>query len=144
AATLGLPIATVLIRTLTFTPDDEKAARDDLPNIRADKSALALSRAVQFRTTSHAQRVPSTPEQWHAFHAYLRNSYPRVHRSLQRETVAGQSVLYTWRGSQPTLAPVVLMGHMDVVPVDQKDLGKWKHPPYSGKIADGYVWGRGT
>jgi carboxypeptidase PM20D1 len=33
---------------------------------------------------------------------------------------------------------------MDVVPVDGTSLSKWKHLPFSGEIADGYVWGRGA
>ena len=37
--------------------------------------------------------------------------------------------------------PLLLYGHVDVVTtVDQH----WTHPPFSGDIADGFVWGRGT
>ena len=37
--------------------------------------------------------------------------------------------------------PLLLYGHVDVVTtVDQH----WTHPPFSGAIADGFVWGRGT
>ena len=32
------------------------------------------------------------------------------------------------------------MSHQDVVPAE----GKWEHEPFSGDIADGKVWGRGT
>jgi len=38
-------------------------------------------------------------------------------------------------------APLMLMFHLDVVPVEAD---KWQHPPFSGDIADGYLWGRGT
>ena len=38
-------------------------------------------------------------------------------------------------------APLLLDGHLDVVTADAS---QWKHPPFSGEIADGYVWGRGT
>jgi acetylornithine deacetylase/succinyl-diaminopimelate desuccinylase-like protein len=38
-------------------------------------------------------------------------------------------------------APALLMqGHVDVVPAE----GEWDHPPFSGDVADGYVWGRGA
>jgi acetylornithine deacetylase/succinyl-diaminopimelate desuccinylase-like protein len=37
-------------------------------------------------------------------------------------------------------APLLLQGHVDVVPVD----GEWAHPPFDGEVADGYVWGRGA
>lgn len=37
--------------------------------------------------------------------------------------------------------PLLLYGHVDVVPVTDQ---KWTHPPFSGDIIDGYVWGRGA
>jgi len=38
-------------------------------------------------------------------------------------------------------APLLLMAHIDVVPVEAD---KWQHPPFGGDIADGFLWGRGT
>jgi succinyl-diaminopimelate desuccinylase len=32
--------------------------------------------------------------------------------------------------------------HMDVVPPGE--IGKWKYPPFSGKVADSKIWGRGA
>jgi acetylornithine deacetylase/succinyl-diaminopimelate desuccinylase-like protein len=37
--------------------------------------------------------------------------------------------------------PVLLMSHLDVVPAEPD---QWTHPPFSGSLADGYVWGRGA
>lgn len=42
------------------------------------------------------------------------------------------------RGEAP---PLLLQGHVDVVTTEKQT---WQHPPFSGTIADGYVWGRGT
>jgi acetylornithine deacetylase/succinyl-diaminopimelate desuccinylase-like protein len=38
-------------------------------------------------------------------------------------------------------APLLLMSHIDVVPVEED---KWIHPPFGGEIHDGYIWGRGA
>lgn len=38
--------------------------------------------------------------------------------------------------------PLLLYGHVDVVPAS--DASDWKYPPFEGKIADGFVWGRGA
>ena len=38
-------------------------------------------------------------------------------------------------------SPLLLHGHVDVVPAAEQD---WEHPPFEGKIVDGYVWGRGA
>ena len=36
------------------------------------------------------------------------------------------------------------MAHLDVAPVAEGTEGNWTHEPFSGDIADGFVWGRGT
>ncbi len=38
-------------------------------------------------------------------------------------------------------APLLLMGHTDVVPAEPDS---WTHPPFGAEIADGYLWGRGA
>jgi acetylornithine deacetylase/succinyl-diaminopimelate desuccinylase-like protein len=37
--------------------------------------------------------------------------------------------------------PLLLYGHVDVVPADPPE---WTHPPFSGDLLDGEVWGRGA
>ncbi len=37
-------------------------------------------------------------------------------------------------------APLLLQGHVDVVAAR----GKWRHEPFAGDLAEGYVWGRGA
>ncbi|MFZ2807522.1 MAG: M20/M25/M40 family metallo-hydrolase [Desulfosalsimonadaceae bacterium] len=37
--------------------------------------------------------------------------------------------------------PLLLYGHADVVTTEKQ---VWRHPPFEGKIADGFVWGRGA
>lgn len=41
-------------------------------------------------------------------------------------------------------AQLMLNGHADVVPVPKEEVEKWRYDPYSGKIADGCLWGRGS
>jgi len=42
---------------------------------------------------------------------------------------------------QGTAPPLLLYGHVDVVTTANQD---WTHPPFDGKVVDGYVWGRGA
>lgn len=50
------------------------------------------------------------------------------------------SVVGRWRGTGEA-APLLLMSHTDVVPAEP---AAWAHGPFSGDLADGYVWGRGA
>jgi carboxypeptidase PM20D1 len=78
-----------------------------------------------------------------AFARYLKAQFPRVHAALPPEAV-GHSLLYTWPGRDPAARPLLLLAHMDVVPVEPGTEGKWTHPPFGGVVADGHVWGRGA
>ena len=42
---------------------------------------------------------------------------------------------------QGNAPPLLLYGHVDVVTTENQ---VWQHPPFEGKIADGYLWGRGA
>ncbi len=50
------------------------------------------------------------------------------------------SVVARLRGNG-TLRPLLLMGHLDVVPADAKD---WTHDPFAAEERDGCIWGRGA
>ena len=100
-----------------------------------------LSRALAFRTVSEPRDSPD-PAPFHGLHGFIRQAYPRVHAQLEAESVAGLSLLYTWRGADAALPPVVLLGHLDVVPAPEA--AAWRHEPFGGDVADGFVWGRGT
>ena len=120
------------------------AAVESVPAIDSALAAQRLSGAVKFATISYASGAPIDTAAFLGFHDFLVRSFPRAHATLKRETVSKLSLLYTWPGSDSAEAPVVIMGHMDVVPVPEPNLKEWSHGPFSGDIADGYVWGRGT
>jgi carboxypeptidase PM20D1 len=81
-----------------------------------------------------------------ALHEYVAASYPKVWAQLgvERLSTDNLSLLVTWDGSEPGLKPILFISHIDVVPVTEDTLPHWAHPPFSGAIADGYVWGRGA
>ena len=73
-----------------------------------------------------------------------KQAYPLVHSRLTRELIGAHSLLFTWRGTDSTAAPFLVMAHQDVVPVEPGTEANWEHPPFSGAIADGFLWGRGS
>ena len=44
-------------------------------------------------------------------------------------------------GSDPSAPSLLLMGHTDVVPVNEDG---WSRDPFGGELVDGFVWGRGA
>ncbi|WP_447980597.1 M20 family peptidase [Candidatus Nitrospira bockiana] len=117
-----------------------------VPLIRIDGHAAAerLAAAVRFKTISYQDPAESDRTAFLALHDYLSRAFPASHRVLEREVVGRYSLLYTWPGSDPSLAPILLLGHLDVVPVEPGTEREWTQPPFAGVVADGFVWGRGT
>ncbi len=100
--------------------------------------------ALRLQTISHQDQAQMDGVPFTALHAYLEQQFPLVHQHLSRETVEGLSLLYTWQGSDPKRAPIVLLSHLDVVPVEPGTDTLWQHPPFAGVVADGFLWGRGA
>jgi len=115
--------------------------------VDADAAAKRLSKAITFRTISNQDRKDFDEKTFTDFQQFLADSYPLVHKTLKREILGDPrrfSLLYTWQGKNPSLPAVVLMGHQDVVPVVPGTEKQWEHEAYSGDIAGGYIWGRGS
>jgi carboxypeptidase PM20D1 len=107
-------------------------------------AATHLAQAIRFPTVAHEDPALFDAEAFAALHDWLAQTYPATHASLEREVVGDASLLYTWTGRDPSLPHLVLMGHMDVVPVDPGTEGDWTHAPFEGVMDDGFVWGRGA
>lgn len=146
-AGLGVLLAIIVVGNTARLAGGAASSAVALVPVLVDSSGAVgrLAAAVRFETVSFEEgtRVPDSAA-FRALHEHLRASFPLVHERLARETVAGLSLLYTWRGADTTLAPVVLMGHLDVVPVIPGTESQWTQPPFSGAVADGHIWGRGT
>jgi carboxypeptidase PM20D1 len=141
---LCIIVGVALVRTARFTSRQIQLPPAKEIVLPHDKMLGRLSEAIQYKTVSDQAPDPSTAAEFIRFHAFLAKSFPLVHAHLAKEAVGDRSLLYTWRGEDQTLKPSLLMGHMDVVPVDANTERNWSYPPFSGRIADGYVWGRGT
>ena len=147
-ALIAVLIAVIVVRTLTYKPPAAASAEGvkvALPVVvDVNGAARRLSQAIQIQTVSHQDPAENQPAEWTRLHDFLAASYPAAHAAMTREIVGANTLVYTWKGSEPALAPIVLLAHQDVVPVTPGTEAEWKHPPFAGAIADGAVWGRGA
>ncbi len=135
--------AVVLVRT--FTWKSAQLAVEPVSVLAIDDGAVArLSAAIRARTVSGGEGAQTDSAAFDAFHRLLETSYPLVHADLTREVVGGHSLLFTWKGEDASAPPVLLLAHMDTVPVEPGTESSWARGPFSGDVADGFVWGRGT
>lgn len=57
------------------------------------------------------------------------------------ESAPARANLYARLSGDGSRKPLLLLHHIDVVPAESK---RWTHPPTSGRISGGAVWGRGA
>ena len=102
-----------------------------------------LSEAIKYKTISYSDSSLFEPIHFLSFHKFLERTYPLAFSKLAKKTFSNYSILLKWNGSSESPHnPILLMAHMDVVPIDNQD--RWTHLPFSGKVHGGYVWGRGA
>jgi len=137
-------VAVLAFNTLTNSPPETAKSNFSSPEIDEMAAAKRLSQAVQLKTISVSKDGPIAADEFEKLHTLLNSFFPTVAAKLEKQIIGGHSLLYKWEGSDPSLPAAIFMGHMDVVPVEPGTEDRWEHPPFSGAIENGAVWGRGT
>ncbi|WP_067572821.1 M20/M25/M40 family metallo-hydrolase [Nocardia acidivorans] len=109
-----------------------------------DATAERLGAALRCVTIAREDPAETDTREFDRLAAHLEACFPRVHRQLELETF-GHARLYRWAGANPGTperGAAILLGHMDVVPVDDEQ--GWTHPPFAGVVDDEFIWGRGA
>jgi hypothetical protein len=122
----------------------------------ADLAARRLSQAVQIRTESYDDMpLDPTDTRWDKMNAFthmLQVEFPKVFNALDHEFVNTHGHLFTWKGKNESLQPILLMAHVDTVPVLEDTVKLWRYPPFEGTVSVNgtddtpgtWVWGRGS
>jgi carboxypeptidase PM20D1 len=136
--------AFILVRTILYGRPADIVEATALADISADVVAEHLAAAIRHRTISDADHEKVDYQTFIDLRKSLEKMYPRVHSTMRLDLVNRHSMLYTWKGKNERLPPILFASHSDVVPVDPSSREEWRYPPFEGRIADGFVWGRGT
>ena len=136
-------IGYILFNTLTFSSRQIKA--EPVPHVEVPESSIRnFSRALSIPTVSHEDPAEFDSAAFYAFRSFVKEAYPLTDSLLEVTYINEFSIMVNWQGSDPSLKPFIMLGHIDVVPVDREDVAKWSVPPFSGEIKDGKIWGRGA
>jgi carboxypeptidase PM20D1 len=106
-----------------------------------DAAVAKLQALVRIESVSDRDPSRVDTDAFDRLLAELRTQFPLLHDQLELTRVGSHGLLFRWPGTSSD-RPVVLMAHLDVVPVDES--APWQHPAFSAEIVDGAVWGRGT
>lgn len=141
-ALLLILIGIILFNTFSFKSRQIEVAPNEFIDIR--KGCITrLQESIKFKTISYDDASKIDSNQFLNFHAYLATAFPLVFEKTNVIKINKLGLLFHWKGKD-SKNPIVLMAHQDVVPVEESTLNNWKADPFSGKIIDGYIYGRGT
>src|SRR5918999_1024326 len=142
---LGFVLFIGFTAAVTARYESVQSLVDPVPEVTIPSGARQrLAGSLRIPTISSEDAAAFDAEPFRMLHKYLETAFPRVHAQLRREMVGTHSLLYTWQGSDPSLEPILLSGHLDVVPVDTGTHNTWQQDPFGGQIVDGFIWGRGA
>ena len=144
AAATGVGVSMVRAAT-TFKAKPVEAAESLAPEkVDLDRYISNLSKAIQIPTICNVDESVVDWSKFDEFHAFLKDAYPLIHEKLDLQIISTRSLMYHWKSEHPEKEPICLLAHQDVVPVTPGTEDDWEHGPFSGDVADGYVWGRGA
>lgn len=151
-AFLVLGLGVILLRTFLYTGSTEQSGFIILPDVPimgqqdVGQAAERLGAAIRFQTVARkaGDPVAGADQPWLDLHDFIEQTYADFLSKTTRQTIGKYTLVYKWPGRDATLAPIVLMAHQDVVPYNDGTLEDWAYGPFAGKVADGYIWGRGA
>ncbi|MEG1647045.1 MAG: M20/M25/M40 family metallo-hydrolase [Clostridia bacterium] len=99
--------------------------------------AETLSKMISFKTISTKENKYMSEVL--AFNEFMKTRFPNIVKKCVWENRDG-AILIKLAGKS-SAEPLVVMSHLDVADVENQN---WQKPAFSGEIADGMVWGRGS
>ncbi|MBR5489839.1 MAG: M20/M25/M40 family metallo-hydrolase [Oscillospiraceae bacterium] len=138
-AVIVILAAIVMVRAATIKapPRPEMLYKTDEEGERI--CAEKLSAMVKIPTVSKNEDEDLT--EFFRLHEEMERLFPLLHANLEKTVLKG-NLVYRWKGKDSSAAPILLMGHQDVVPASDQG---WSVPAYSGVVKeDGCLYGRGA
>jgi acetylornithine deacetylase/succinyl-diaminopimelate desuccinylase-like protein len=101
-----------------------------------DEVAVLLSDLIRINTSN-----PTHPERPAAEWVAEKLADVGIESQIIEAEQGRASTIARIEGTDPSRAPLLIHGHLDVVPADPDE---WTVDPFAGEVKDGYVWGRGA
>ncbi len=136
-------IVVILFRTFTFKSKQLHEPQAAFLNL-GDSCVLHLQEALRYQTVSYDDESLRDTAVFADFQKFLKQTYPLVFSEMEVERVNRFSLIIHWKGASAKAKPIILMAHQDVVPIEEATANLWDVPPFSGKIKNDFIYGRGA
>ena len=140
---IGALLSIALVRTLMHSAPELTVNVGITADIDGEAAINNLAASIRFKTISHQDKEKFSPQEFEGFIKWAADTYPEFHSAMQLEMLE-YTLLFKWAGSDSSLAPILLTGHYDVVPVIPGTESIWEEEPFAGVISNNRIWGRGA
>jgi len=162
--------AFLVIRTVTykFGKTESNTNAESIVTTPSEKALWRFAGGLRIPTVSTEVYEETNFKPFDDFKIYLNKVYPEVYKAMETDTVNQYGLVFHWKGKNKDLKPILFLSHYDVVPVDGYNMSeevandtvfqmndthlppletlseKWDYSPFSGAVANGRIYGRGT
>ncbi|GAA5095688.1 M20 family peptidase [Chryseobacterium ginsengisoli] len=160
-------IIIVLIKTFTypFKKINSKTS-EGWKFVKNDSAIQRFSGGLKIATVSSGELGTFDYSTFDTIKEYLRTSYPLIYENTEFTEVNKYGLVFKLKGKNSSLDPILFLSHTDVVPpgdADVKDKSEnifrpddkplpavskvaedWDFGPFSGAVANGRIYGRGS
>lgn len=160
-------IIIVLIKTFTYPfKKINSSTSEGWKVIKEDSAIQRLSGGIKIPTVSTGELGEFDYSTFNRIKEYLKKSYPLIYENAEYVEVNQYGLVYRLKGSNTSLAPILFLSHTDVVPPGDAEIKdktenifrpndkplpavskvaeEWDFAPFSGAVANGRIYGRGT
>jgi carboxypeptidase PM20D1 len=142
---MAVAILLLVVLAKTWLLKTKQISEQTIAKNEFDKNANEhLAQAIRIETISYDDSLQFKPQAFIQFIDFIKKTYPSVANKLNFQIVNKYSLLIEWKGKSDSLHPIILMGHYDVVPVEEASLKQWEYPAFSGFISEKFIHGRGS
>ena len=142
AGLIVLFFAVLIIRTVLNRPKVAPGKAQDLAPIDKAAAVQHLREAIRIPTVSMTEDYVDNIQPFIDYRDWLEKTYPLLNAAAEREIIAGYSIIYHLKGTDPSLKGGCYLSHIDVVPAPKDG---WEYDPFEGVLTDdGYIYGRGA
>ena len=143
---MGAALASVPVKAALFKPAKIEGAAAEPEKVDLERFRKNLSDAIKIKTIAGDSAETTDWAPFEEFHAFLKERYPLLHEklSLTMFNDGKGSMMFRWQGKNPSLDPIALLAHQDVVPISDGTLDDWENPPFDGVDDGEFIWGRGA
>lgn len=132
------------VRAARFVPEKKNFAPLEKENVNVERYRKNLCKAISIETISHNDPEETDWSKFEQFRNFILDAYPLIKEKLELTVVGRANLVFLWKGKDPSLDPIALLSHQDVVPVESGTEGDWVHPAFEGVDDGEFIWGRGA